>query len=475
VSSAVLATVTAAFFHTPSSHFILFVTLVLPVVLLIASFNINLLPERMISFSYEISGGWSYSLMPYIHHLLLVTACILGVGACQHFLELSTAISIALGVLLCAAIISILVIPSVNKGPRSIIVTCDEMTSTHFSANYQELSLDGSSGYSSEHTAMPDSPTTSPVRTTYDSCPTGSPSTGDIELHHLSSPNSASSSPAGSSRRRSSLESLEVAFSYSDVDDEVIECELDCASNDFDDLYNGACDEHFISFHGRHVPLSESLYTWRLYVIMVVFCVVAGSGLLVINNIQAIAGAVNRQPSAFFVTIISLANAGGRVLIGMAADASADFFSRFQLQALIAVLMAVTQLVLSFGSSGLLYPSLLLTGAMFGATFSNIAAITSDVYGSHYVGSNYGFIDLAPSIGSYIFSAGLVAMFYPKSHDHDDLGGAESMSEGGGEEGGDMCKGVRCFRGAFLITAGACVLAALLAMFLHIFTPIRKT
>ena len=256
-----------------------------------------------------------------------------------------------------------------------------------------------------------------------------------------------------------------------------MECELDYFDNNSDS--GVICESEvgmfgqveFISYYGRHVPLSESLRTWRIYCIMVIFCIVAGSGILVINNIQAIAGAVNRQPSAFFVTIISLANAGGRVAIGIVADASAGILSRFQLLGIISLVMALTQFLLSLGLTNLLYPCLLLTGAMFGATFSNTAAITSDVYGSKYVGSNYGFVDLAPTIGSYIFSVGLVAIYYPKDQHSEDYDGS---SEEVDHSDNEMCKGAVCFQGACLVACGACVAATFLCLLLHVTTPIKN-
>ena len=425
--------------------------------------QVNFLPGRYVSFSYERGGGWSPSLTPYVQHMFFVIVCILSIGACQHYWVMSSLISTMLGFLLSCVVISIILIPSFNKGPRNIFINEDD-TSSEFNAQYQELD-ETSNTLPDDHSSCPGNPICY-QRTMHDSVP--SPEGSSIELQNKPR-----------SRRRSSLESLESAFSYADIDadDEDVECELDYFDNDNDS--GVICESEvgmfgqveFISYYDRHVPLSESLRTWRIYCIMVIFCIVAGSGILVINNIQAIAGAVNRQPSAFFVTIISLANAGGRVAIGIVADASAGILSRFQLLGIISLVMALTQFLLSLGLTNLLYPCLLLTGAMFGATFSNTAAITSDVYGSKYVGSNYGFVDLAPTIGSYIFSVGLVAIYYPKDQHSEDYDGS---SEEVDHSDNEMCKGAVCFQGACLVACGACVAATFLCLLLHVTTPIKN-
>lgn len=210
----------------------------------------------------------------------------------------------------------------------------------------------------------------------------------------------------------------------------------------------------FISFYNRHVPLQETITMWRCYALMFTFMCISGSGLLVINNIQAIVQALHQEASPFFVTILSLSNASGRLFIGVVADYFHQSISRLQLLGIIAILMAITQYILSMGSITYLYPSLLLVGFLFGAGFSNIAATTSDIFGSKYIGSNYGFIDLAPAVGSYVFSTALIALYYP--------------SEGG------VCYGAECFQKPFYITSSFCVLSSALAIWMNHHTKIIK-
>ena len=154
------------------------------------------------------------------------------------------------------------------------------------------------------------------------------------------------------------------------------------------------------------------------------------------------------------------------MLVGLVSDAWAHKFSRFQIQAFVCLMMAFAQAVLSFGNGILLYPCLLLVGCCFGATFSNIAALVTDLYGSKHIGANYGFIDMAPIAGSYVFATGLIALFYPGSlRESDDDDKDDDDSE---------CVGVHCFRAIFWTTTVSCLVASCLAYYLHTKTPINK-
>lgn len=225
-------------------------------------------------------------------------------------------------------------------------------------------------------------------------------------------------------------------------------------SSDLTTVQQATSPPEFISFFNRHVPLQETITMWRCYAIMFTFMCITGSGILVINNIQAIVQALHQEASPFFVTILSLSNACGRLFIGVVADYFSAYVSRLQLLGIIAFFMALTQYTLSLGSISYLYPSLLLVGFLFGAGFSNVAATTSDIFGSKYIGSNYGFIDLAPAVGSYVFSTALIALYYP--------------SEAG------ICYGSDCFQKPFYITSIFCLLSSILAIWMNHHTKIIK-
>ena len=57
-------------------------------------------------------------------------------------------------------------------------------------------------------------------------------------------------------------------------------------------------------FYGASIPLSQSVRTWRFWSLYVAFLTICGTGLMVIDNINAIAEAVGRHPSDFFVALV---------------------------------------------------------------------------------------------------------------------------------------------------------------------------
>jgi hypothetical protein len=356
--------------------------------------------------------------------------------------------------LVCLHLVSILLFPSFY-GPRWIIDsdelveeegadgTCHSSTSTSSGTGHAISRAPGSASHKSYMTlptcsssTPADSQRSEPVigigSTLRPTSPLTAAAEGDIELNSSST---ASQPPQ----------------SYHLADDSLVSTDPSTLAPEF------------ISFYDRHVPLKETVTMWRCYALMVAFMCITGSGLLVINNIQAIVQALHQEASPLFVTILSLANACGRLAVGVVGDYFHRSISRLQLLAIIALLMALSQYLLSLGSTSLLYPCLLLVGFMFGACFSNIAAVTADIFGSQFIGSNYGFIDLAPAAGAYVFSTALIALFYRATPDSSD-----SSSNSG------TCYGATCFQTPFQITSLCCFLSCGLALWTHHHTKILK-
>lgn len=228
------------------------------------------------------------------------------------------------------------------------------------------------------------------------------------------------------------------ALSSSDIEEETYNKKTEIEKNDS----TKEC------FYGNSIPLSESLKTWRFWSIYFMFMIIMGTGLMVIDNINAIAESIGEHPSSFFITLVSLANGIGRFATGILSDKVASVMSKTMLLSIYCLLMCLAQLLFSFGSSTLLYPCLLSVGFIFGSCVSLVAITVADVFGSRYIATNFGLIDSAPITGSFIFVSGVVAIFY-SDNTFDD-------------QGGSSCVGVDCFRYSFLTNAIACLFATVL-------------
>ena len=215
-------------------------------------------------------------------------------------------------------------------------------------------------------------------------------------------------------------------------------------------------------FFGDPIPLAKAVLQWRYWSLYFIYFVMCGTGLMVIDNINAIAEAVGKYPSTFFVSIVALANGAGRVFTGVISDKLAkNGVTKLQVFSIACFTMATTQFLFSIGSSFLMYPCLVITGFLFGSSVSLMAVNVADIFGSRYVATNFGMIDSAPIFGSYFFVTYIVATFYQTN----------TVDDGGG----DSCVGASCFREPFLINASFCIVATIICFTVDYYTQITVT
>ena len=210
-------------------------------------------------------------------------------------------------------------------------------------------------------------------------------------------------------------------------------------------------------FYGDSVPLSVSVRTWRFWSLYFSFLTICGTGLMVIDNINVISEALGKQPNDYFVTLLSLANGAGRVTAGYTSDLISKYFSKLQFLSTIAALMGITNILFAIGSPEYLNLSLLFVGYLFGCTVSLLAVIVADTFGPKYISTNFGAIDSAPILGSYVFVTGIVTLFY-ETNTVNDLGERS-------------CIGASCFREPFLINSFCCFSVAFILYQMHLTTP----
>ena len=213
-------------------------------------------------------------------------------------------------------------------------------------------------------------------------------------------------------------------------------------------------------FFGASIPLSVSVRTWRFWSLYVSFLTICGTGLMVIDNINVISQALEKQPNDYFVTLLSLANGAGRVTAGYTSDLISKYFSKLQFLSFIAILMGISNILFAIGSPEYLYLSLLFVGYLFGCTVSLLAVIVADTFGPKYISTNFGAVDSAPIFGSYIFVTGIVTLFYETNTVN--------------ELGEKSCIGASCFRKPFMINSVCCFSVAFILYRMHLTTPMGK-
>eukprot|EP01038_Epipyxis_sp_PR26KG_P010379 gene10379-13942_t len=467
LSSAVLGDIAGErmFVENPV-NFVLFIGLFIPMTGIIGSVTANIIPNHLNSFDYEYHNGSYYSMKPYIYHWCLLCLTLLIIGYIQYqYSPLSWTATCITSFIIFMTISSILFIPNLygnrllplddcdviqyNK-KYSILDTADNNSNSNH--NFQTFS---SSLHNNNNNKIilkynhnrPYDPIVIDHNFTSD----------DDELSYVSSKTSH----------------LPEHNNHNDQQEEEFTSLIHKSNNDTINSYDST------GFYDHDLPFIETIHTWRFWALFFIFLIGTGSGLMVIYNVNAIAQAANKQPSSFFVTLISLANGFGRLTAGVMSDFFVKFqdnsngnnnnksnylkLSKIQLEMIVIFFMGITQLILSCNIDYLLYPCFLSVGYFFGCLVALNTINVADIFGDKYVATNYGAVDTAPIFSSYIFSTGLVALFYKDnieiSNDNDTISSS--------------CVGRMCFFYPFIINFLCCMIASFGCYILHIHTPMK--
>ena len=195
-------------------------------------------------------------------------------------------------------------------------------------------------------------------------------------------------------------------------------------------------------------PLGQALRAPELWLLLAQLTAVMGGGLMLVSNAARIMVA-KQGDAAALVTVVSAANALGRVAIGAVADSprlEAHGLRRPHLLAATALLMAAAQVLLAVSGPAPALLAGLLAGLSYGAAWTLCPTLLADLCGLKHFGVLYGLAGLAPMLGSLLLSSLLATAVF------------ERHASPSGE-----CRGDACFQFAHLVTAAVCLLAAVAA------------
>ena len=181
----------------------------------------------------------------------------------------------------------------------------------------------------------------------------------------------------------------------------------------------------------------------------------AGAGLTVINNVGSLAqsllcvGSCNEKNCGqstgdLLVTLISIANCAGRMLMGVVSDALKARYHRPVFFAVDIALMTLAQIILYAASptnTAALYCGALLSGLSYGAFWVFCPNFLFDRFGGRAFGAINSIAPISATIGSYAFSVGLASALYQ-----------QNVSSGCTT----VCTGSACYRTTFGILALLC-------------------
>ncbi|KZO93801.1 MFS general substrate transporter [Calocera viscosa TUFC12733] len=171
--------------------------------------------------------------------------------------------------------------------------------------------------------------------------------------------------------------------------------------------------EMAVDIHGSQLLLNIDF--WMLFVIL---SCLSGTGLMWINNVGSVAQALWRynhpeDPDGFAklqaaqVSIVSIFNCLGRILIGVSSDVSSHHLGakRSYLLSFVALSFIVSQLVASrIERATHLWVASMLLGLSYGAVFGIMPMVSLEWFGMGHFSQNWGFLSLSPLIGGNLFN-----------------------------------------------------------------------
>ena len=419
LSSAVLSDFAGGYFHNAKAYFILFIAVTIPTVGIIGSSLANFIPAHAINFDFDRRKGVSTSLMPFFSHWMAMFSVLFIVGYSQYAFEFTGWSALLMPTVLSILLVSILLIPGYYgsrfltedewcgictdgnvvipdgyvTGPEDALREAEKDALEYLGESTEKknslMLLSGTSSKSSSSVRLNGNGSVSghsrngisiSSRDGLEYTPRSGSSHHVVKVNTSTNgqyiPYTGSSDDSNNSKLPSFQPSDNEYASYGSTTISTIEQheeESGYSSRGYlEDLKNkipleNVADTGPECYYGDSVQLSFSIRTWRFWLLYISFLTICGTGLMVIDNINAICDAVGKHPSDFYVSLVSLANGAGRVSAGFASDLLSRYFSKLELFGIVAAVMGIAQSMFAVGSPELLYPSLLLVGFLFGS------------------------------------------------------------------------------------------------------------
>lgn len=196
----------------------------------------------------------------------------------------------------------------------------------------------------------------------------------------------------------------------------------------------------------------EAIPTVNFWLLFLAMICGMGSGLATINNMSQLGQSLDYTETEIktFVSLWSIWNFLGRFGAGYTSDYFLHSYgcARPLLMAITLLLMSGGHIVIASGFSGNLYVGSILVGICYGAQWSLMPTITSEIFGIKHMGTIYNTIAIASPLGSYIFSVRVIGYIYDR--------------ETAGKHG--YCSGTHCFVVSFLVMAAVAFFGFLVAV-----------
>ncbi|KAK7317226.1 hypothetical protein RJT34_01273 [Clitoria ternatea] len=207
--------------------------------------------------------------------------------------------------------------------------------------------------------------------------------------------------------------------------------------------------------HEEEKNLWQAMCTVDFWMLFITMISGLGSGLATINNMSQIGQSLGYSTIEInnLVSLWSMWNFLGRFGGGQISDyiMHNKGWPRPLLMTATLGTMILGHLTIAFGFPGNLYLGPVLVGICYGAHWSLMPTITSEIFGVKHMGTIFNAIAAASPLGSYILSVKVVGYIYDNQADKED----------------NSCFGIHCFMVSFFILAGVAFLSFLVGLALY--------
>ncbi|CAL1372997.1 unnamed protein product [Linum trigynum] len=221
---------------------------------------------------------------------------------------------------------------------------------------------------------------------------------------------------------------------------------------------------------GEDYSILQALFSVDLLVLFVATTCGLGGVLTAVDNLGQIGHSLGypQQSVTTAVSLVSIWSFLGRVGSGFGSEVliSKYRFPRPLFFTLILLLACAGHLLIAFNVPYSIYVASIVIGLSFGAQFTMLFAIISEIFGLKHYATLYNFGAVASPVGSYVLNVRVAGYLYDRE-------ALRQMAELGltRKEGEELtCNGPNCFKLAFLVVAGVTLLGAVVSVVLVVRT-----
>ncbi|XP_021761703.1 protein NUCLEAR FUSION DEFECTIVE 4-like [Chenopodium quinoa] len=217
--------------------------------------------------------------------------------------------------------------------------------------------------------------------------------------------------------------------------------------------------EEVVELCHENMNLLEAMGSFNFWLLFLVTLCGMGSGLATINNMSQLGESLGYDTTKTntLVSLWSIWNFFGRLGAGYTSDIllRQRGWARPLVMAIALGAMTAGHLIISSGFVGNLYIGTILVGICYGALWSLMPTIASEIFGVLHLGTIYNAIGIANPLGTYVLSVWVIGHIYDK----------EAAEQ-------NTCLGVHCFMVSFFALAFVSLLGFLVALTLFFRTRV---